>query len=882
MVGSTLNHYRLVKALGSGGMGDVYLADDTRLKRQVAIKILPAALAAQSDRRERFEREAQAIAALNHPNIVTIFSVEQSADTHFLTMEFVDGRTLADVLPKSGLPLTRLLAIARQIVDAVVAAHDQGIVHRDLKPANVMVTGNDRVKVLDFGLAKLREAADPAIAASMPTRELTGEGRIVGTVAYMSPEQAEGKTVDGRSDVFSIGVMLYELAAGARPFAGDTSLSVLTSILRDTPKEVTDLNAALPRDFARITRRCLAKDADRRYQSAKDLRNDLDELAQALDSGELNAPPSAGRARRRVWPMVAAACVAVAAIGLAAALRLRDPIVRLASAPPTATFTRLTIQEGAALEPCLSPDGKWVVYVNSTSGNPDIYLQSVTGQTAINLTKDSPAADRSPAFAPDGELVVFRSEREGGGLFIMGRTGESVRRLTRTGFQPAWFPDGKRIVFASVDVPAVDGRGGDISELWWVNASGGEPQRLFDGDATQPRVSPHGTRIAFWNLPTDSTPKRFAGTNRDIWTVATDGTRPVRVTSDDANDWNPVWAPDGRSLYFLSNRSGSMNLWRVAVDETTGATTGQPQALTVPSPYIRHFALSADGSVGTYATLAVTNNLARIHFDPRTATVDGTMEPITTGPRDFGTIDINPGGRELAVSTSTRQQEDLYVIPADGGALRQLTNDRARDRAVRSSPDGRRVLFYSDRSGTFEVWSIDRDGSGLRQLTTSPGRYYPVPSRDGSKVTASDINSWQLYVYDSRDFSKPLETLPPFPQKIREGGQLAPLDWSPDGRQLAGTAARRLWVYAFDTKTYRTITDVTGESGTWLPDSRRIIIGRQGRFFVTDTSSGESRQLYAIPGEQLGAARLTIDGAYLYFTHGTTSGDIWLVRFGEK
>ncbi len=230
MVGSTLNHYRLVKALGSGGMGDVYLAEDARLKRQVAIKILPAALAAQPDRRERFEREAQAIAALNHPNIVTIFSVEQAgpstlrepqgrpeqgrgttrsgqADTHFLTMEIVDGRTLAGVLPKGGLPVKRLLVVARQVVDAVIAAHDHGIVHRDLKPANVMVTASDRVKVLDFGLAKLREVADAAIAASMPTREFTGEGKIVGTVAYMS-EQAEAKAVDGRSDIFSIGVML--------------------------------------------------------------------------------------------------------------------------------------------------------------------------------------------------------------------------------------------------------------------------------------------------------------------------------------------------------------------------------------------------------------------------------------------------------------------------------------------------------------------------------------------------------------------------------------------------------------------------------------------------------------------------------------------------
>src|SRR5262245_10495929 len=312
MVGTTLNHYRIVRSLGTGGMGEVYLADDTRLKRSVAIKILPAAVAEHADRRERFEREAQAIAALNHPNVVTIYSVERAGNVLFMTMEFVDGQTLADVMPRGGLPLRRLLSLASQIVDAVAAAHRHGIVHRDLKPANVMVTAGDRVKVLDFGLAKLREAAEDEISATLPTRELTGEGKIVGTVAYMSPEQAEGKTVDERSDIFSVGVLLYELATGERPFTGDTSLSILSSILKDTPKTLSEINPALPRDLARIVRHCLAKDPERRYQSAQDLLlNDLDELQQSLDSGDLSTPVHMPRGKPRRWP---AAAVVVAAL----------------------------------------------------------------------------------------------------------------------------------------------------------------------------------------------------------------------------------------------------------------------------------------------------------------------------------------------------------------------------------------------------------------------------------------------------------------------------------------------------------------------------------------------------------------------------------------
>jgi serine/threonine protein kinase len=235
MIGQTLGHYRILELLGKGGMGEVYLAEDTRLNRRVALKVLSTDLGADPSRRERFEREARAAAALNHPNIVTIHSVEEAGGVPFLTLELVDGKTLGELIPAEGLPLERLLQLTIPLTDAVGAAHQKGITHRDLKPANVMVTSDGRVKVLDFGLAKLREQLEQDAQGSMPTQELTGEGRILGTVAYMSPEQAEGRPVDPRSDVFSLGVMLYELATGRRPFTGDTHVSVLSAILRDTP-----------------------------------------------------------------------------------------------------------------------------------------------------------------------------------------------------------------------------------------------------------------------------------------------------------------------------------------------------------------------------------------------------------------------------------------------------------------------------------------------------------------------------------------------------------------------------------------------------------------------------------------------------------------------
>lgn len=280
MIGRTLGHYTVEARLGRGGMGEIYLARDTRLDRRVALKVLPETMAADPDRRARFEREARAVAALSHPNIVTIHSVEEAEGLHFLTMELVDGHTLGEVIPDRGFDLEGFLRVAIPLVDAVAAAHAQGIVHRDLKPDNVMVSTSGLVKVLDFGLAKQAAPEGVAPLAVMQTVTRTGEGIIVGTVSYMSPEQAEGKPVDARSDVFALGIVLYEMASGHRPFPGDSAVSVLSSILKDTPPSLGDLRPELPRSLAALVHRCLDKDPARRFQSAAEVRAELERLRQ--------------------------------------------------------------------------------------------------------------------------------------------------------------------------------------------------------------------------------------------------------------------------------------------------------------------------------------------------------------------------------------------------------------------------------------------------------------------------------------------------------------------------------------------------------------------------------------------------------------------------
>jgi serine/threonine protein kinase len=305
MIGRTLSHYEITAKLGEGGMGEVWRATDSRLDREVALKMLPEELAGDPERLERFEREAKAIAALNHPNIVTIYSVEEADGVHLLTMELVEGRSLDQIVPAGGFELERLFPLAIQIADALAAAHEKGIVHRDLKPANVMVNDEGRVKVLDFGLAKLAEAADEA----EETQLMTQAGMVLGTVPYMSPEQVQAQPVDHRSDIFSLGNLLYEMACGERPFQGDNAASVISAVLKDQPPSVTQLKAELPNHLGRIVRRCLEKKPERRYQSARDIQFELEGLENELkvaggtvpELSSVGAPAPAPEARQANW-----------------------------------------------------------------------------------------------------------------------------------------------------------------------------------------------------------------------------------------------------------------------------------------------------------------------------------------------------------------------------------------------------------------------------------------------------------------------------------------------------------------------------------------------------------------------------------------------------
>ena len=433
MIGRNLSHYRILETLGKGGMGEVYVAEDPKLKRRVALKVLPPEMAADPDRCLRFEREAQALAALNHPNIVTVHSVEEADGIHFITMELVEGNPLSGQIREGGIPIDGLFDIAIPLADALAAAHERGITHRDLKPDNVMVTREGRVKVLDFGLAKLAEGthATGGQATQLPTAMATQEGKILGTVAYMSPEQAEGKPVDARSDVFSLGILLYEMATGRRPFQGDTTISTITSIMRDTPRPITELSPRLPRHLGRIVTRCLTKDPERRYQTAKEVRNELEHLKAEFVSAKIPQAMPQSPVIRHGWArkgrLVAAGAILLGLILLTAYLwmwsgemeRTQTQKAPGPSAPPA------SLEKSIAVLP----------FVNMSADPANEYFSDGLSEELLNSLaqlRGLKVAARTSSFAFKGQNVDLRTiaERLGVSTVLEGsvrRQGERVR-----------------------------------------------------------------------------------------------------------------------------------------------------------------------------------------------------------------------------------------------------------------------------------------------------------------------------------------------------------------------------------------------------------------------------------------------------------------------
>ncbi|HVT14887.1 MAG TPA: protein kinase [Thermoanaerobaculia bacterium] len=960
--GERIGAYRVERQLGRGGMGEVYLAFDDRLGRLVAIKRIRHDGPLSEVQRQRFRREARAAARLNHPAIVQIFDLVTAGDSggggDALIMEYVEGESLADMVARGPLDPAVAVRFAREIALGLAAAHAAGFVHRDLKTENVMVAASRAVKILDFGLVKSVWQGD----SQGDEQSLTAEGIVLGTYHTISPEQVRGGEADARSDLFSLGVLLYELLAGQSPFRGASHVESLRRILTYQPPPLSTVCPGLPRELGALVERLLEKDPRRRQQSARDVAAALGEIAAlpgfggpgggggfastgeetlsdrptfpggALASGygEAEAMPakseeetgwpgdrgmgrvsqdavgrasggalapvrhSSGRlaegdagtgappvmATRKLPVRLAAAILALAA-AVAGYLLLHSGTGKAgsrtdAAAPIRATFSQLTDFEGTESSPSLSPDGNFFLYTRATGAKSHIFLQRVGGGNAIDLSRDSPSSDTEPAFSPDGQQIAFRSERDGGGIFLMGSTGESVRRLTDFAYAPAWSPDGTEVLCATERVTDPQTRGPD-SQLWRVKVATGARQLVTRGDAAQPSWSPHGLRIAYLGIP-------MGKGRRVLWTIPADrrglaaGEQAVPLVDDQYLNWNPVWAPDGKHVYYASDRNGSMNLWRVAADETTGQALGRPEPLSTPARWSGLLSISRDGRRIAYATRNDKSGLEKAAFDPIAGLAVEAPRVLIGGSRLVSSCDASPDGRWIAFHSQV-PQENVFIVRSDGSELRQLTNDSYRNRRPVWSPDGSRVAFYSNRSGRYELWSIRPDGSRLEELTSSNDRsaVNPLWSPDGRRL-ACLLN---LRVTALIDLGRPLAHRVSAELPAYAGGVFEATSWSPDGQWLAGDTDRPgVVLYSFQTARYSKVTE-SGSLPQWLHDGRRLVYLDGEKVFLLDVRSRAARPVLAAPpGSTFTWVSVGPDDRVLYLAHKRGEGHIWMLTMG--
>jgi Tol biopolymer transport system component len=834
MIGKTISHYRILEKLGGGGMGVVYKAEDTKLGRMVALKVLPPERVADPNRKRRFVQEARAASALNHPNIITIYDIDEAEGVHYIAMEHVEGKTLDRLIARHGLRVNEALKYAVQMAAALAKAHSAGIVHRDLKPTNVMVTDDGLVKVLDFGLAKLMEAAPASDAETAVTLEpTTEEGTIVGTVGYMSPEQAEGKPVDARSDVFSFGSVLYEMLTGQRAFQGETKASTIAAILREEPKPLSQAVEGLPREVERIVKRCLRKDPAHRVQHMDDLKLALEELKEESDSGELadKAAVVAGLPRHiergGVKPPLPRrlALAAIAAVVLAAAAVLAYWLTRPLPPPKVVSSVQIT-NDGSPKAAPIFTDGSRLYFSEPTGALWSPHQVSVAGGQPARISTPITAPYQFGGLAgisPDGSELFVRSNQGTvleGPLWVIPTVAGSGYRISGVISSGAWWsPDGERMVYS---------RGNTLNV---AKRDGSESHQL----ATVPGT-PSWVRFSLDERVLRFTVNDPKTNSQSLWKVASDGTNlhPLLPSwNNPPNECCGSWTPDGKYYVFQSTRNNRTDIWAI-------------------------------------------REKIRLFGSPKPEPVQ-----LTSGPLNFlGPAPSKDGKRLFAIGSQPRGELVRYdaksseFVPYLGGIAADT---------VDFSRDGEWMTYVAHPEGT--LWRSKLDGSERLQLTFPPmTAYLPRWSPDAKQIAFQGGTSgkpWVMYLVSAEGGN---------PEQIAAG--LGDVGWTADGKSLVYSELPLLVQAGGGGKVAIHLMDLKTRQVSILPDSEGLYSPRpspDGRYIAAIRSGPEVLLAFDLAARKwvdLTTVRLNFpswshDSKYVYFD--TWEGDdVYRVRVSDR
>ena len=901
--GDLLNHYQIIRKIGTGGMGEVYLAEDTKLERRVAIKILNAAFDEDESNLKRFFQEAKAASALNHPNIIVVHEIGESDGMHYIVIEFVQGLTLNDAIKTKNLSLMQQMDLSIQIAGALEAAHAVGIVHRDIKPDNIMLRDDGIVKVLDFGLAKLTDKNRSETDFEAQTRELlnTQAGMIMGTAAYMSPEQTRGKDVDARSDIWSFGVVLFQMLTGKLPFPGETTSDIIAAILKTETPHLAEFVTDIPVELERIVRKTLRKNPNARYQTAGELLEDLKYFRRTLEFGERSDPPSlrviddlnkervtdakfaavtAGRvglysgrlssfiseavsevrARPNFMVLGIAAFTVLIAGGIFGVSKLRSS-VSTSNAFQTMRLTKQTFDGTATNIVSVSPDGKYIVYALRDEGKQTLMVRQVATSSVVQLVQPAEVEYRGLTFTPDGNYIYYTvsESNAAGNLFEIPVLGGNPRKITGDVKGHITFsPDGKMLAFVRADKSLI------------LADSKGSSQRILATYAeweTPEWVSwsPDGKTIM--SSVYSSAKTEFYLTEVSV----ADGTEKRFSTLKWLNINGLAWLADGSGV-ILSARDPETKFSQVWTVSYPG---GEPQRITNDFSTYLGLGLTADNK----SLLAIKRERLFNIWTSRDEKADSTKKITDEEGRDEGTSGLAwvPDGR-IVYSVITTRTNDLWIVNANGSGNRQLTFDQGLNFSPVVSPDGRYISFTSTRTGNNEIWRIDIDGGNPVQLTETPDKENDASfTPDGKWIVYQRVNSdnlinvWKVNV----DGGNPIQLTKTLTDR--------PVV-SPDGKVFACDFGdpEKVAIFPIEGGTPLKILDlplvIKSRDFRWTPDGKALVYTdsrkRNHNLWSQTLDNNPPKQLTFFESGQISRFDVARDGKGFALSRGNDSSDV--------